>query len=262
MLKVEANGPVVTMTLNRPEVRNALNRELIDALQSAFDRLHVGCRVVVLQGEGKSFCAGGDLEWMRQAANCSAEENDEDAKSIAFLFKTIAESAPVTIVKAHGHAFGGGGGIIAAADCALATFDTLFSFSEVKLGLIPATISPYVIAKIGSGHARTLFTTGIQFNGQRAYEIGLLSHVCAAEKIDEVLEGLIQSVLSCGPEAIRDARRLTLEEPLGAIEAATRLAQARARSEGKEGTSAFLERRPASFVVKWPLSSNRHGESN
>lgn len=254
MLKVETNGPVTQLTLNRPDVRNALNRELIDALLAAIDGLSPDCRVAIIKGEGKSFCAGGDLEWMRKAAGYTLKQNEEDAKAIAYLFRSIAYCPAVTIVKVHGHAFGGGGGIAAAADCVVASSDAIFSFSEVKLGLVPATISPYVIDKIGRGHARTLFTTGIPFSAQRAYEIGLASHVCEPSELDSVVNSLVDSVLTCGPEAINDSRRLCLEPILGPEEASQRLAIARARTEAIEGTTAFLDRRKPTYAVVNPLT--------
>lgn len=262
MLKVEVNGPVTTLTLDRPEVRNALSRELIDALLSAIDGLSSSCRVAIIQGAGKSFCAGGDLEWMKKAANYTYEQNEDDANEIAYLFHSIASCPPVTIARIHGHAFGGGGGIAAAADCVVASKDAVFSFSEVKLGLIPATISPYVIDKIGRGHARTLFTTGVQFSAQRAYEVGLVSHICEFEELDGVVNSLVTSILTCGPVAISDSRKLCFEPLLGPEESGKRLARARTRPEALEGIASFLERRKASFVVANPLENESSGEGH
>ncbi|KXK14047.1 MAG: Enoyl-CoA hydratase/carnithine racemase, partial [Armatimonadetes bacterium OLB18] len=163
MLKVESDGPVLRLTLARPEVRNAFNDELIALLTEAFTLMARGSRVVVLQGEGKVFSAGGDLEWMRRAANYTEDQNFEDALSLARLFESIARCPAVVIARVHGAAFGGGAGLVASSDIAICEPATKFAFSEVKLGLLPGTISTYVIPKIGAGHARALFATGETF---------------------------------------------------------------------------------------------------
>lgn len=249
MLRVESVGPVVRLTLNRPEVRNAFNDELIAALDEAFSTLAPETRAVVLSGEGKAFCAGGDLNWMRRAAAYTEEQNYEDALRLATLFDKIANCRAVTIVKAHGAAFGGGCGLVAAADIAVAAEGTRFSFSEVRLGLIPATISAFVVPKIGAGHARALFATGETFDAHHAVQIGLVHLVAPREHLDGILDSKIDHVLNAGPEAIFHAKRLALEAPLSLEECARRLAQARAGKEGTEGVAAFLEKRKASFAV-------------
>lgn len=249
MLRVETQGPVLFVTLDRPEVRNALNDELIAKLTDALTHLPPGIRAVVIQGEGKGFCAGGDLEWMRKAANYTEEENFQDAMKVGGLFRAVAECPAVVIASVHGAAFGGGSGLVASADLAIAAPDAKFSFSEVKLGLIPATISGFVINKIGRGHARALFTTGEAFDAEYALRIGLVNEI--AEDRQAAVDRKLASILASGPESVMASKRLVLED-LTLEECARRLARARAGEEGKEGVGAFLEKRKAAFVVEWP----------
>lgn len=248
MLDIKADGPVLNVKLNRPEVRNAFNDELIASLTEAFHKVG-DRRVVILSGEGKSFCAGGDLEWMRKAAAYSEEENYQDALKLANLFKAIAECPAVVIARVHGAAFGGGCGLVAASDVAVASDDATFAFSEVRLGLIPGTISSYVIPKIGEGHARALFATGEAFGSEKALRIGLVHEVAGMDSIDSVVKEKVKQVLTVGPKAVIEAKRLALEFPLSPEECARRLAAARAGDEGKEGVAAFLEKRKAGFFV-------------
>jgi enoyl-CoA hydratase/carnithine racemase len=247
MLDVRSEGPVTYVTLNRPEVRNAFNDELIAALTDAFHKIDPATRAVVLAGAGKGFCAGGDLEWMRKAAAYDEEENYQDALKLTVLFRAVAECPAVTIAKIHGAAFGGGCGLVASTDIALASEDALFAFSEVRLGLIPGTISAYVIPKIGAGHARALFATGEAFGAEKALRIGLVHEV---GNLDELLEAKLKAILAAAPKAIYEAKKLALEAPLSPEECARRLAKARAGEEGKEGVGAFLERRKASFYIE------------
>ena len=243
MLRVESTGSVLHITLDRPEVRNAFNDELIAALTDAFRR--ADARVVVLSGEGKGFCAGGDLEWMRKAAAYTEEENLADAMKLADLFQSIAECPALVIARVHGACFGGGCGLVAAADVAIASHDALFAFSEVRLGLIPGTISTHVIPRIGAGHARALFATGEAFGSERALRIGLVHEV---GDLDELVAAKVKQALSVGPKAVEESKRLVRDFPVPAEEAARRLAIARASEEGREGLSAFLEKRPAAFL--------------
>ncbi len=250
MLRVETQGPVLFVTLDRPEVRNALNDELIAALTDAFSNLPDEVRAVVVQGEGKAFCAGGDLEWMRKAANYTEDENFRDATLVARLFKSVAECRAVVIASVHGAAFGGGSGLVAAADVAVASPETKFSFSEVKLGLIPATISSFVIDKIGRGHARALFATGEAFDAEHALRIGLVNEV--AEDRTAAVNRKLSAILSAGPDAVYESKKLVLDKNLTLDDCARLLARARAGTEGREGVAAFLDKRRASFVVDWP----------
>lgn len=246
MLRVSSEGSVLRVVLDRPDVRNAFNDELIARLTDVYSSIGNGARAVVLSGEGKSFCAGGDLDWMKRASAYTEQENYEDALKLANLFRSIAECPAVTIARVHGAAFGGGCGVVASCDVAVCSPDALFAFSEVRLGLIPGTISSYVIPKIGSGHARSLFATGETFGAEKALRIGLVHDV--VEDLDALVDEKLKSVLAAGPRAVADAKKLVLDFPLPAEECARRLARARASDEGKEGVAAFLERRKASFV--------------
>ena len=250
MLKVDREGAVLRVRLNRPDVRNALNDELIDSIYQVFSTLSSEIRVVVISGEGASFCAGGDLEWMRKAAGYSEAENVADAMRISKMFSSIRDCPAVTIAQVHGAALGGGSGLVAACDVALATEDSKFGFTEVKLGLIPATISPFVIEKIGPGHSRALFATGEVFSAVRAHAIGLVSEVVTLSTMDAATNAKLRAVLAAGPQSIAAAKRLVLDAPLPYEETAKRLAAARASEEGKAGISAFLEKKKAPFVAE------------
>lgn len=250
MLQVERKGPVLEVTLNRPDVRNALDGVLIGRLTETFADLDPGVRAVVLAGAGPSFCAGGDLEWMRRAAHYTEEQNFADAVMLGRLFESIARCRAVVIARVQGAAFGGGAGLVAAADVAVAAEGTKFSFSESRLGLLPGTISPYVIPKIGAGHARALFCTSEVFDASAALRIGLVHAVAPQDGLDEAIAVKVAAVLSVGPEAAYACKLLAQEPPLPLEESARRLARARAGAEGKEGVAAFLEKRKASFVVE------------
>jgi enoyl-CoA hydratase/carnithine racemase len=248
MLRVEDRGEWLDVWLDRPEVRNAFNDELIAALTSLFSGLDSRVRAVLVRGEGKSFCAGGDLNWMRKAAGYTEDENAADALKLAELFEAMTESPAVIVAAVHGAAFGGGCGVVSAADVAVAVEGTKFSFSEVRLGLVPATISPFVIQKIGAGHARALFTTGEVFEAEKALRIGLVHDVCAESDLESVAMAKITDVLRNGPEAVAMSKSLTLQDPMSKEESSRLLAKARSSAEGKEGVAAFLEKRAASFV--------------
>lgn len=252
MLKVERLGPVLRVSLARSEVRNALNDELIDAVYSLYSTVSDEIRAVVLEGQGASFCAGGDLEWMKRAANYTEEQNFEDAMRIARMFAAIRDCRAVTIASVHGAAMGGGAGIVACCDIAIATEDTKFAFSEVKLGLIPATISPFVIDKIGRGHSRALFATGEVFGSAHAFHIGLVHEIVSSRDRESAINRRLRAVLSAGPNAVKGAKDLVLDSPLTIEETARRLASTRASAEGIAGISAFLEKRPAPFVEPVP----------
>jgi enoyl-CoA hydratase/carnithine racemase len=252
MLNVEFRDPVLTLTLNRPEVRNAFNDELIAALSQQFEQLQDGTRAVVIRAEGPAFCAGGDLDWMRRAASYTEDENYQDALKLARLFGLIQSCPAVVIARVQGAAFGGGCGLVAAADVAVASDSALFAFSEVRLGLIPATIAPFVISKIGAGHARALFTTGEAFKAERALRIGLVHEVSDETGLDDAVNAKLKAILAAGPKAVVGARRLVLDDVDSPEETARRLADARADDEGKEGVAAFLEKRPAAWVRPQP----------
>lgn len=250
MLNVEWEGPVARITLQRPEVRNALSDHLIAALTEAFRNLPPTVRAVVLTGDGSAFCAGGDLEWMRRAAAYTTEQNYEDALKLAQLFEAIATCKAVVIARVNGHAFGGGAGLVAACDVAVSTDSALFSFSEVKLGLIAATISRHVLPKIGAGHARALFATGEVFSAHYAEKIGLVHTVTGPGELDGAIQSKLKAILAAGPDAAHASKMLAQQPPMEMEAGARMLAERRATEEAREGISAFLEKRKASFVVE------------
>jgi methylglutaconyl-CoA hydratase len=242
-LRVDRDGSVLRITLARPERRNAFDADLIGELQQAF--IDVGrARAVVLAGEGASFCAGADVEWMRASVALSFDENVADANAMRQMFEAIDRCPAPVVVRAQGHALGGGAGLVAAADIAIADPSTVFAFSEVKLGIIPAVISPFALAKIGVGNARRYFVTGERFDAATALRIGLVSEV--AEGLDAAMERVVAELLSAGPHAARWAKRLVRERPDG-TETARWIAERRASDEGQEGLAAFLAKRPASW---------------
>jgi len=250
MLKVESDGPVLRLTLDRPEVRNALNDELIGRLYKAMTELPTGTRAVVIAGNGPAFCAGADLNWMRQAADYSEAQSYEDALVAANLFQAIVDCPAVVIARVHGACFGGGCGLVAAADLAVAAEDSTFAFSEVRLGLIPATISRVVVPKIGPGYARALFAAGTPFSAMAAQRMGLIHAAVPANGLDKWVSEKLAAILRNGPGAVAAAKALAIDPPPTPEAAAIRLAEIRATDEAKEGIRAFLEKRTASFVTE------------
>jgi len=242
-LRVERDGSVLRVTLARPDRRNAFDAQLISELSEAF--VDVGrASAVVLAGDGASFCAGADVEWMRASVGLSLEENVADANAMRQMFEAIDRCSAPVVARVQGHALGGGAGLVAAADIAIAHPATLFAFSEVKLGIIPAVISPFALAKIGAGAARRYFVTGERFDAEMALRIGLVSEV--TEQLDAAVEHVVAELQSAGPQAARWAKRLVREGPDGPQTAGLN-GQGRARHEGKEGLQAFLEKR----APKW-----------
>jgi methylglutaconyl-CoA hydratase len=242
-LRVERDGAILRVTLARPDRRNAFDAALIAQLTDAFG--DVGdARAVVLAGDGASFSAGADVEWMRSSVELSVEENVEDALTLRRMLEAIDGCPAPVVSRVQGHAFGGGAGLVACSDVAVAAEDAVFAFSEVKLGLIPAVISPFALAKIGPGAARRYFLTGERFDAQTALRIGLVHEVAA--DLDSAVERIVGELLSAGPEAVRAAKRLVLERPDGA-ETARWIAERRASEEGQEGLRAFLERSKPSW---------------
>lgn len=242
----------VTVTMNRPARKNALDAGLISALAEAFETLQgaEGVRVVFLRGAGGTFSAGADLDWMRAAVDRSESDNREDAFAMARMLKLLWDLPALTVALVEGGAFGGGAGLAAACDLAVATADAKFAFSEVKLGLIPATISPYVVAAIGPRAARGLFATGRVFDAEHALRIGLVGEVAPdAAGLDEAEARIAAAMLACAPGAVADAKQLAMDVYAREIdhglmeETARRIAQARVSGEGQEGVRAFLERR-------------------
>jgi enoyl-CoA hydratase/carnithine racemase len=239
-LRIERDGHVLRVTLARPERRNAFDAALIGELTEAF--ADVGdARAVVVSGEGQSFCAGADVEWQRSAVDLSLAENIEDALRLYRMCETIDRCPAPVVVRVHGYALGGGSGLVACADVAIAAPDAVFGFSEVKLGIIPAVISPFVLPKIGA-HARRYFLTGERFDAEAALRIGLIEEI--ADDLDAAVDRVLSELLTAGPEAVREAKRLIRERPVGE-ETAQTAARLRAGEEGQEGLRAFLEGRMA-----------------
>ncbi|HEU4941989.1 MAG TPA: enoyl-CoA hydratase-related protein [Gaiellaceae bacterium] len=243
-LRVERDGPVLRVTLARPERRNAFDAELIAALHEAFS--DVGdARAVLLAGEGESFCAGADIEWQRSAIDLSFDENVDDAMRLFAMVQAIDACPAPVVARIQGYALGGGSGVAAAVDVAIAAEDAVFGFSEVKLGIIPAVISPFVLPKIGESAARRYFLTGERFGAETALRIGLVHEV--ADDLDGAVDRVLGELLSAGPQAAREAKRLIRTRPQGE-ETAQWAARMRAGDEGQEGLRAFLERRQASWI--------------
>ncbi len=244
-LRVERDGDVLRVTLARPEARNAFDADLIAALAEAF--VDVGAaRAVVLAGEGPSFCAGADVEWMRASVDLDYEANLADANALRRMLEAV-DACPAPVVAAvHGHALGGGVGLVACSDIALAHERAVFGFSEVKLGIVPAVISPFAIRKVGESAARRYFVTGERFDAQTALRIGLVHEV--APDLQAALERVLAELRTAGPRAARAAKRLVLDRPDGP-ETARRIAERRTSPEGQEGLRAFLERRAPAWAA-------------
>jgi methylglutaconyl-CoA hydratase len=251
---LEQQGAVATLTLNRPDLRNALNAALIAQLTAACTELaqavHAGAgpRVLVLQGAGAAFCAGADLTWMRDSLAYTDAENRADAARLDALLAAL-DTLPLAVVgRVQGAAIGGGVGLACCCDMVLAADDAVFGFSEVRLGLLPAMIGRYVISRIGMGHTRALFVSGRRFTAQHALAIGLVHEVVPAAELDAAVERAVAELLRCGPQAIAATKAL-LREVSALPPEATRsyaidaIAAARAGAEGQEGLRAFLEKR-------------------
>ena len=255
-LQVTADG-IAYVTLNRPQRRNAFNTELIAGLREVFETLRgaEGVRIVFIRGAGGMFSAGADLEWMRDAIERSEGDNRDDAMKMAVMFKHLYDIPALTVALVEGGAYGGGAGLAAACDLAIATKAAKFSFSEVKLGLIAATISPYVVAAIGPRKARGLFATGRVFDAHEAQAIGLIDSVVDdLEALHAAAEALAQDMMACAPDSVRDSKALVAYVAGRPIdhglmeETARRIARARVSPEGQEGVRAFLENRKACWA--------------
>src|SRR6266446_6996722 len=242
-LRVERDGEVLRITLARPDRRNAFDADLISELAEAF--VDVGrARAVVLAGDGPSFSAGADVDWMRSSVDLSYEENVADANALRRMLEAIDGCPAPVVARAQGFVLGGGAGLVATADIAIAARDAVFAFSEVKLGIIPAVISPFALAKIGPTAARRYFLTGERFDADTALRIGLVHEV--ADDLDAAVDRVVSELLSAGPHAARWAKRLVRERPDGP-ETARWIAGRRASDEGQEGLRAFLEKRPPAW---------------
>lgn len=256
---LEIDGPLGIVTLNNPEKHNAFDDVLIKGLTSAFQSLDANdeVRVVILSAIGRSFSAGGDLAWMKRVAAYSEEENLRDAEALGALMSTLHGLSKPTIARVQGAAYGGGVGLVACCDMAIGTQDAVFSLSEAKLGLIPAVISPYVIAAIGERAAHRYFLTAERFDAAEAFRLGLLHELALdAESMDDKINDFVTALLGCGPRAIDEGKQLiaaVANRPLDAevvADTAQRIARVRASDEAREGLSAFLEKRRARWVVE------------
>lgn len=253
-LSTRRAGAVEHLTLNRPEVRNAFNERMIGELSQWADaqRLDLGVRAAVLRGAGPAFSAGGDLSWMASAVDYTREQNLRDAEALAGLYRRL-DTLPFPLIGCvHGAALGGGSGLAAVCDIVIAARDAVFGFTEVRLGIVPAIISPYVVAKIGPSAARELFLTGARFSAERAREIGLVHHIVDPDALDDTAGRVLDEILASGPEAVAATKGLIRRvaaglSPEAEALAAETLADARVGAEGQEGLRAFLERRRAAW---------------
>jgi len=251
----ELKGRVARITLNRPEVHNAFNSVMIGELLSAFGRIKgdAAVRVAVLTGKGRSFCAGADLNWMREIIRYSYEQNLAESLQIAELHHLIYTLPKPTVAMVNGTAIGGGTGFLSACDIAIASGEARFGLSEVKLGLVPAAISPYVVRKIGENKAREYFLTGVRISAQRAAEIGLINEAVPLQELESRVGGLVDQLLTSGPEALARCKELIFNvQRMSTEEArdytARMIADLRISPEGQEGMAAFLEKRKPSWV--------------
>lgn len=254
-LAIDSRG-VATVTLNRPELHNAFNDELIAELIKCFHELALNefVRLAVLTGEGKSFCAGADLNWMKRMKDYTFEENLMDSNQLAELFTVINHFNRPVICRMNGSALGGGAGLIACCDYVIAEDSAMIGFTEVRLGLVPAVISPFVVAKIGESNARATFLTGARFGVERAMQMGLVHQISSFDKIDEDVEALVKEFLSAGPLAQKIAKELITVVVSNNDIAKSRkyttelISKVRASTEGQEGMSALLEKRKAVWI--------------
>jgi methylglutaconyl-CoA hydratase len=258
-LEINIAHRVAVVWMAREKVRNAFNETMIAEVKRAFEELGAdsGVRAIVLAGKGPAFCAGADLDWMRRVANYSADENRGDARQLAELLRTIDACPKPTIARVHGDAYAGGMGLLAACDIAFAASTANFCLSEVKLGLIPATISPYVINAIGARLARRYFLTAERFDAAEAYRIGLVHDIAPPEQLDAKVNELLGNLMQTSAHAVAEAKRLVREVAGRPIDdallddTAERIARARSSADGKEGVRAFLDKRKPAWVTEY-----------
>ena len=244
-LRVERDGPVLRVTLARPERRNAFDAALIAELTDAFEGVG-DARVVLLAGDGPAFCAGADIEWQRASIDLSYEENVEDALRLYRMLSAVDSCPAPVVARIHGYCLGGGCGLIASSDIPVAGEDAIFGFTETKLGIMAAIISPFVLGRLAPATARRYLLTGERFGPEVALRIGLVTEV--ASDLDEAVERVIGELLTSGPDAVREAKRLVRPERPDGRELAEVAARMRASDEGQEGLRAFLERRKPAWT--------------
>lgn len=250
---IDSQGAVTTVRLRRPDVRNALNEALIAELTQTFGSLPSSTRVAVLTGDGTAFCAGADAEWMKRSKSFGREENERDAAALARLLTTIDDCPVPVIARVSGAALGGGAGLVAACDIAVADEAAQFGFPEVRLGLIPAVISAFVLPRIGTRAARRYFLTGERFAAPQALVLGLVHEVTRADALDTKVDSIVREILQGGPKAVGAAKRLvrdvaTLPRDRAIEETIRAIAAIRVSPEAQEGLTAFLEKRKPN----WP----------
>jgi len=257
-LDIRPHGPVAHIWLNRPEVRNAFNDETILELTHTFERIarDGDVRAIILGAHGQAFSAGGDLNWMRAMADYSWAENHADAQRLAQMLWTIASCPVPVIARVQGDCHGGGVGLVAACDIAVAAEGVGFSLSEVKLGLIPGTIAPYVIRAIGERAARRYFVSAERFTAARAHTLGLVHEVCAVDALDDAVDNIAKAIVANGPQAVKAAKQLVADVAGAELNAELRdqtartIANIRASEEGRAGLHAFLTKVPAPWLPK------------
>lgn len=258
-IRLDRHGAIATLVLDRPQIHNAFDDALIAEMTAALESLtdDSGVRALVLTGAGATFSAGADLNWMRRMAQASTEENRDDALRLAKLLRTLQFFPKPTLARVNGSAYGGGVGLVACCDIAIGVEDAKFALSEVKLGLVPATIAPYVVQAIGARQARRLFVSAEIFDGREAARIGLLHQCVAATQLDEAIDRQLHFLAKGGPIAQHEAKRLALRTAGMTIESVERIdadnaeliARLRVSPEGQEGLGAFLDKRPAAWAT-------------
>jgi methylglutaconyl-CoA hydratase len=247
-VKLTIDGPVARIALARPERKNAFDLDLIAELTAAVRDIRPAIRAVVLQSEGDTFSAGADIEWMRGMADYSLDDNIADSKALAGMFRALYDLEMPLVARVQGAAIGGGAGLVAVADIAVASTEASFAFSETRLGILPAVVSPYVVRKIGPARATALFVTGSRIDAKRAHEIGLIERLVEPSDLDAAVGRVLDAIVSGGPKAVNAAKRLVREvegRPIDEVAELTvkRIAEIRVDREGQEGLRAFLERR-------------------
>jgi methylglutaconyl-CoA hydratase len=259
-ISIEKDDHIFRITLNRPEVRNAFNDTMIAELTDAFEQIRrlKGIRVVVLEGAGKAFCAGADIHWMQKMIGFTFEDNLRDAIKLANLLEAMYNCTRPVVAKVQGAAIGGGTGLVAVADIAIASIDTTFSFSEVKIGLVPACISPYVIRKVGEAHSGEFFITGERLSAQRMYEAGLVNRVVPPKDLDGEIKKVVGTLLRSGPKAVQMCKELVRRVPgmpMAEMKSYTAraIAELRVSDEGQEGMQAFFQKRKP----RWAIVENK-----
>jgi methylglutaconyl-CoA hydratase len=255
-IEIVHENPVATVWLNRPEIHNAFNEVMIEEIRDAMVSLssRTDIRVIVLRGKGPSFCAGADLNWMRAVSKYSYEENLKESQNLSECFYAIYSCKIPTIAVVHGAAIGGANGLMAACDIVLAEENTVFSLSEVKIGIIPACISPYIIKRVHEFPAKELMLTGLRFKGDKAEKVGLVNYALSSKALEEKLHQIINSLKTSGPVAVSQCKELIDQvvnhQSLDEVKeyTAKMIAEIRMSTEGQEGMAAFLEKRKPNWI--------------